>query len=151
MNVCEILPNLWLGNMKIAQTSSFFIEHDINCVINCSKDIPFYNDKCKNVRISVHDNLERQEIAKLYEYFDSSADFIHEQLSNNRNILVHCYAGIQRSASIILAYLIKYSSITLKNGVNLIQSKRSQAFTPGINFISSLEKYQNKIAHNKSS
>ena len=66
MNVCEILPNLWLGNIKIAQSSSFYIDHGINCVINCSKDLPFYNEKCKNIRIGVHDNLEKSEINKLF-------------------------------------------------------------------------------------
>lgn len=145
MNVCEILPNLWLGNIKIAQTLIFFTDHKIKCVINCSKDIPFYNEKCKNVRVSVHDNLEKKEINRLYDYFDTCSDFIHRHLSDNKPILVHCYAGKQRSASIILAYLMKYAKISLYDGVSLIQSKRFQAFTPGINFLSSLEKYENYL------
>lgn len=145
MNVCEILPNLWLGNIKIAQTLTFFIDHKIKCVINCSKDLPFYNEKCINVRVSVHDNLEKKEINRLYDYFDTCSDFIHKHLTNNEPILVHCYAGKQRSASIILAYLMKYAKISLYDGVNLIQSKRFQAFTPGINFLSSLEKYENYL------
>lgn len=145
MNVCEILPNLWLGNIKIAQTLSFYSDHNVDCVINCSKDLPFYNEKCKNIRVSVHDNLKKEEIERLFDYFDTCSDFINIHLKQNSTILVHCYAGKQRSASIILAYLMKYANINLYDGVNLIQSKRFQAFTPGINFISSLEKYEKYI------
>ena len=149
MSVCEILPNLWLGNIKIASTSAFYINHNINCVINCSKDIEFFDKKCNNIRISVNDDLKKKEIDNLLLYLDKSSDLIYEQLINNNCILVHCYAGIQRSASVILAYLIKYANVSLYEGVQLIQSKRFQAFTPGINFLNTLQKYEKSISVNK--
>lgn len=146
MSVCEIIPGLWLGNIKAASSLEFFEQQKISCVINCSKDIPFFNDKCENVRIAVHDNLERDEIKRLYEYFDKATNFIHLRLQANKNILVHCYAGKQRSASIIAVYLMKYASLTLYNAIFVIKSKRECAFTPTINFQESLEKYsKNKI------
>jgi protein-tyrosine phosphatase len=43
----------------------------------------------------------------LKKHFDEGADYIHEHLQRG-NVLVHCYAGISRSASIVMAYLIKY-------------------------------------------
>ena len=145
MSVCEVMPGLWLGNIKIAQNLSFFETHNIHCVINCSKDIPFFCNKCENIRISVDDNLKIKEIDKLYEYFDKAADFINAKLLNNKNILVHCYAGKQRSASIIVVYLMKYCNLSLKNSIIVLKSKREIVFTPTINFKKSLLKYEKKI------
>ena len=42
----------------------------------------------------------------------------------NQNILVHCYMGSSRSASIILAYLIKYYHLTLEDALKLLKEKR---------------------------
>lgn len=145
MSVCEVMPGLWLGNIKIAQNLSFFETNDIHCVINCSKDLPFYCNKCENIRISVNDDLKISEINKLYEYFDKAADFINSRLLYNKNILVHCYAGKQRSASIIVVYLMKYCDLSLKNSIIVLKSKREIVFTPTINFRKSLLKYEKKI------
>jgi protein-tyrosine phosphatase len=145
MSVCEVMPGLWLGNIKIAQNLSFFETNNIHCVINCSKDIPFYCNKCENIRISVNDDLKISEINKLYEYFDKAADFINSRLLDNKNILVHCYAGKQRSASIIVVYLMKYCDLSLKNSIIVLKSKREIVFTPTINFRKSLLKYEKKI------
>jgi protein-tyrosine phosphatase len=145
MSVCEILSNLWLGNIVSAKNSRFFIENNINVVVNCSKDIPFYHNNTKNYRISIHDNLEEEEINKFYDYLNKIIPLIHDHLLNNDKILVHCYAGKQRSASIICCYLMKYGNMTLKQSIESIKSKRLIAFTPYINFKDALIKYETLI------
>ena len=37
----EILPNLWLGNIKAATDPKWLGERGIKCVFNCTKDIVF--------------------------------------------------------------------------------------------------------------
>jgi len=139
----EILSGLWLGNIIDSQTEEFINNMDI--VINCSKDIPFYTKNTKNIRIPVHDNLEQSEIRNLLKFLPKITSYIHSSLQNNKNILVHCHAGKQRSASVIVAYLMKYLKINLDKAIILVRSKRSIIFTPCVNFKSALITFENSI------
>lgn len=145
MSCCEILPNLWLGNLKTAQSGNFIEKYDIDCILNCSSDIPFYTNETLNIRISVNDNFKQDEIDKMYNYLDKSSNIIEKYLKDNKKILVHCYAGKQRSACVIAAYLIKYAGMTLNESINSIRSKRLIAFTPKVNFLEALKKYENSL------
>jgi protein-tyrosine phosphatase len=142
MSVCEILPGLWLGNINSAKSNDFFQIYNISIVINCSKDIPFFSNFTKNIRISVNDNLQRHEIDRMFDYLDKACDLIHNSLLNSESILVHCFAGKQRSATLICAYLMKYGNMSLEVAIQSIKSKRDIIFTPIINFKNTLLKYQ---------
>ena len=146
MSVCEILPNLWLGNENIAKSNLFFKRNNINIVVNCSKDIPFYSNYTQNIRIPVDDNLEDIEIDKLYNYLDKAANLMETCLSNNEGILVHCYAGKQRSATVIASYLMKYGNLKTNDAILSIKSKRLVAFTPKVNFKTALIKYEKYLS-----
>ena len=56
------------------------------------------------VRIPVNDEPG----VNLYSYFDFVADLIYENTLKHIKTLVHCKAGVSRSASLCIAYLIKY-------------------------------------------
>jgi protein-tyrosine phosphatase len=142
MSVCEIIPNLWLGNILIAKSNKFFIENDITVVVNCSKDIPFYHNHTKNYRIAVDDNLKKKEIDKFYEYLPKIIPIVHNHLLNNDRVLVHCYAGKQRSASIVCCYLLTYGDMDFFKSIESIKTKRLVSFTPEINFLKAMQKYK---------
>ena len=94
----------------------------------------------------VNDNLKQDEINKLYTYFKPATEFINKELKKNSIILVHCYAGRQRSASIIASYLMKYAKMNLKEAIISIRSKRPISFIPSANFKKVLLKYEKKLS-----
>ena len=49
----------------------------------------------------------------LFPYFDESIRFIESSLKKT-NILVHCMAGISRSVTLVIAYLLKNHKFSLK-------------------------------------
>lgn len=59
------------------------------------------------------------------ENLKKAAFFIHQNVKKNKKTYVHCTAGRARSTMSILAYLMKYQKMSLKDAFNLIKSKRS--------------------------
>lgn len=59
-------------------------------------------------------------------------DFIHEAVSNDEKILVHCHAGRSRSVCIVAAYLLRYGGHSEDSALELIRSKREIYLSDGI-------------------
>lgn len=135
----EIYPGLWLGDLKAGLDNKLLLEHNITCVINCTAAAPFCSlGNIKKIRISVKDNLDPQEIYKMYSSLDKAAILIYKLLPNH-NILVHCYAGVQRSVAVIAAFFMKYTSLDKNLILQCISSKR--AIADGLNFTHALDHY----------
>src|SRR5579862_8049066 len=102
----EILPGLWIGDRDYALNIDWLRKNNISVVINCTKNLPFadYEGLQHILRIPVSDNLENEEIEKMQKYLSPVTDKIQQWIPNH-NILVHCFAGRQRSSAVILAYL----------------------------------------------
>lgn len=141
-NANQIIPRLWLGNYFSAQDEQFIQDTGINVIVNCSKDIPFLPlDGVYKYRIPVHDNLEMREIMNMKKYLGKILPIIHHHYVNGRTILIHCAAGVQRSAIVTLSYLYKYHIPDKDKAIALIKSRRSIVFSPFMNFKVAFYKY----------
>lgn len=136
----EIYPGLWLGDIESALDTKFIKNKNITCVINCTNNHPFLDSVKLKYRVPVKDNLETDQIYKLYSVLDQTVKYIYETLPEH-NILVHCHAGKQRSVAVVSAFFIKYADLEPEIVIKLIQSKRHVAGKPTINFIKSLKQY----------
>ena len=145
-NASEIIPNLWIGDKTDAHNINFIREFDIRLIINCTKNIEFHPKYLhQKIRVNVDDKDSSNVILenkKLYHCLIDLINTIHTYLQKNQAILVHCYAGAQRSATVVAAYLIKFGKIDYKTAVKYIQTKRIKCFNPGINFGPALLRYE---------
>ena len=57
----------------------------------------------------------------LSRYFYEAADFVDAALRSGGRVLVHCHAGISRSATIVAAYLMIKRGMTAQEAVRLIR------------------------------
>mgnify|MGYP000939188162 CR=1 FL=1 len=64
-NADEIIPRIWLGNVRASQDTEFIKQNNIEVVFNCTKDLPFSPVVQHRYRVPVHDNLEAEEINNL--------------------------------------------------------------------------------------
>ena len=55
-----------------------------------------------------------------------AVDFIKQALtdSEENKVLVHCFKGVSRGGSVVIAYLINTLSITSEKATNMVQIKR---------------------------
>jgi len=129
-----ILPRLWLGNKHAALDSAFLTKHNIDVVFNCTKDFPFSPQVAKTYRVPVDDNLEPQEIANLEAWAPQIVYTVVTEYKRGANILIHCHAGMQRSAAVMAMTMIAMTKEPVDDVMADIRSKRPVAFFPSANF-----------------
>jgi protein-tyrosine phosphatase len=105
---------------------------NIQYIVNVTPDIPIYFPKDFNYcRIPIDDRSD----VNIHPYLAPASDYIESNIQKG-NVFVHCYAGISRSASIIIAYLILKKNYTYEDAYNLVKSKRPIIHpNPGFNEI----------------
>jgi dual specificity phosphatase 12 len=134
----EIVPGIWLGNRKAALNESWLRDKNITVVFNATKDVPFSTSIKKQYRIPVDDNLQPEEIRNMTLWSHEIIYKILKEKNSGNTILVHCHAGMQRSAAIVGMYLIAKHGLSWQEAIKYIHQIRSIAFTPSANFKDSL-------------
>lgn len=145
----EILPNLYISNFIYAFNYFSLKNLGITLIVNCAKQAPnMYPNTFSYYNIPVDDNITQNK--EMYDYLKTTVDYIGYSLSHNRPVLIHCMAGISRSASVMAAYLIKYKGYTIDEAITFIRSKRPKTFYNGTNiiFYEALEKYYYYVKYN---
>lgn len=61
--------------------------------------------------------------------------------SAGKDVVVHCFAGQQRSATVVAAYVMRQTGWTPEQTVEFIKSKKPDAFLGGVHFMDSLKKF----------
>ena len=143
-----IIPGLWLGNKKASMNEEFIKNNGITVVFNCTKDLPFHSSIKRRYRVPVDDNLQPDEIRNLELWSYEIVYKIKKEHNSGRNILVHCYAGMQRSAASIAMYLIATSSMNADQAISYLKEKRPIAFFPASNFYDAIVGFQRSYQKN---
>ena len=141
----EIIPNLWLGNRAAASNKdNWLVNHNIQVVFNATKDIPFSPDTpTEKYRIPVDDSLQDEDINNMGKWSPEVVYNILKEYQAGKVILIHCAAGMQRSAAAVAMTLISLKGMTTEQAIDYIQGIRAIAFTPGANFYKSIKMFEN--------
>jgi hypothetical protein len=106
----RILPHLYLGSSHTS-TRELVHEYDISMILRLGWGFVDYLEPHEVVYESypLQDSALAQIGPKLHEMVDK----IHYRIELGENVLVHCYAGVSRSGTVLLAYMIKYHNMSL--------------------------------------
>lgn len=132
----QITDNLFLTGVG-GMTRDNFRRNHIDLVVNTTTEAPPW-EGTEVIRVPVDDDQS----ANMLAYLDPVVDRIHEAIQRrNAHVLVHCVAGVSRSTTVILAYLMKYKHMDLRSAFNYCYSLRP-VVRPNNGFMAQLITYE---------
>lgn len=139
--MCKILPNLFLGSIFDATDPEQMDANEVTDII-CVHGMrqTKYGEKPYNVfYININDSPGENISAHFYD----AIVFIHEARLKKRTVLVHCLAGVSRSASIIAAYLVAITNLNYPLALTYV-TKRRPCADPNFGFRMQLYRFANE-------
>ena len=138
----QVTDNIYLGNILDAQNINKILKLGIKKVLSLITDpqLLIYPPTIEHKLIHIND-FPRENIIK---YFGECLLFIDD----DKKILVHCYAGASRSATIIIAYLMWKNQLDYVESCNIVQKIRP-IVNPNYGFYRQLKMFDKLLKKNK--
>ena len=134
-DVNEVLPNLFLGNVKIANDNKFLLKHKIGTIIRIlenddgTRELSIISKKINSINYYIIPIRDVDVcLRNINNIFDQTSEIIKNSLKHDIPVLVHCKKGHHRSAAVVAAFMIKYLNIDFLSAVTYINNKRKCAF-----------------------
>ncbi|XP_072846678.1 dual specificity protein phosphatase 10 isoform X2 [Pogona vitticeps] len=138
-----ILPFLFLGNEHDAQDLEKMQRLNIGYIINVTTHLPLYHYEkglFNYKRLPATDSNKQN----LRQYFEEAFEFIEEAHQCGKGLLIHCQAGVSRSATIVIAYLMKHTRMTMTDAYKFVKGKRP-IISPNLNFMGQLLEFEEDL------
>ena len=148
----EIIPKIYLSGIYPIYDPTYIIQENINIVMSFLSN-PRYKKIVKqtcaqnniiNYMFDAEDTLNHD----MSFIFEETYHIICKHLNQNNKILIHCGAGVSRSATILVAFFLRYfkgqnKKTSVKKILKFIQTKRE--VQPNKNFMEQLKNYEIKL------
>lgn len=159
-DINEIVPHVFISNWYTSNNPEIIKKYKIKGVITVEtrpkpkEIIDYYKNNNINFMYIYLPDFEKADISK---FFNISYNFMSNLTNRHENVLVHCYAGISRSSTIVLNYMIRKffeNNINMKkenidnilNYVLYLAKSKRRIINPNEGFINQLK---NKILEYK--
>eukprot|EP01138_Halocafeteria_seosinensis_P016459 gb/GECG01016790.1/.p1 GENE.gb/GECG01016790.1/~~gb/GECG01016790.1/.p1 ORF type:complete len:156 (+),score=11.83 gb/GECG01016790.1/:1-468(+) len=148
----QILDNLYVGGLEAAQDWEFITHKNIKYILNTTKQpsngfmltgIPNYyesNPQITYKRCPLDDDLNTE----IKMHIPDCVEFINEGLRHG-GVLIHCAAGVSRSVSVTIGYLMMQYNMSFHQALEFVQDRRPGAF-PNPNFQNQLQNFEQELA-----
>ncbi|KAJ3180849.1 hypothetical protein HDU85_003934 [Gaertneriomyces sp. JEL0708] len=113
----DLLPNVFLGSFPSCRLlEELQITHVLSLGLELS---PFTRLKWKGIEV------EDSVAADMLGFLDEAVAFIHGALQEpNARVLVHCVAGVSRSPTVVLAYLMQHCGLSVEEALGRLREIR---------------------------
>jgi len=140
----QIVQGLWIGSERDAADPAFLNKHNIRLIIKATDRVPQYSN-IKMMRVPVDDSPNSAAMMAIYIPISTIA--INDMLRHGQHVLVHCRAGMNRSATVVAGYLMFNKGMTASQAMAYIKQRKPECFTP-MNFKNSLNAWERKLRAN---
>ncbi|XP_038556771.1 dual specificity protein phosphatase 22-A [Micropterus salmoides] len=133
----KVVDGLYLGNIRDAENRISLSNNGITHILSvCNNAKPVFEDMtylCIHAADAPSQNL--------LQHFKECISFIHECRLNGGSCLVHCLAGVSRSTTIVVAYLMTVTHYSWEECLSAVKAVRSFV-GPNYGFQEQLQEYQ---------
>ncbi|ETN57909.1 jnk stimulatory phosphatase (jsp1) [Anopheles darlingi] len=137
----KVMPGLYIGNYRDSKDFQQLDRHGITHIVSIH-DSPrrFHPDK-HYLCVIAADKPDQN----LSQYFSVCNDFIHSARLKQGNVLIHCLAGMSRSVTVAVAYIMAVTPLSWKEALKVVRAGRSIA-NPNLGFQNQLQEFEtNKL------
>lgn len=138
---------LAIGSERHAHDVSLLKSEGVTHILNLT-DTPSLPDAQRafiTLQVQMRDTLSENLLAHLYK----ALDFVDQVRRQGGRILVHCFAGISRSVSVSIAYLMWAFDLSLDTAMQVVKTHRECA-SPNLNFVGQLMMFERTLARSSS-
>jgi len=129
----RITENIFLGDIKAATDLNFLKKYNITRIVNCAAEIPnafnYVSDEpaqgagaIKYLNVPIDDSPD----VNPAKYFGVVDKFIQDGIRRGEKILIHCAAGISRSATLLASHLMVKFKISDDEALRMLRDIRPQ-------------------------
>ncbi|KAM9323406.1 dual specificity protein phosphatase 22-B isoform 2-T2 [Pholidichthys leucotaenia] len=137
----KVLPELYLGNFKDARDREQLARNNITHILSIHDSAAPILQEMTYLCISAAD-LPTQ---NLTQYFKQSIIFMHESRLKGEGCLVHCLAGVSRSVTLVVAYIMTVTGLGWQEALAAVRVARPCA-GPNLGFQRQLQEFENTQA-----
>ncbi|KAH8298615.1 hypothetical protein KR018_010855, partial [Drosophila ironensis] len=141
VSIDEIETGLFLGNLTAATHMETLRSFKITHILTLdSVPLPQHILEAsflttKYIQIA---DMPREDILQ---HLESCVEFISSALEQQGNVLVHCYFGVSRSSSTVIAYMMKRHNLDFLPAYELVKAKR-RFVQPNAGFVTQLKLFR---------
>ena len=129
IDYAEIIKDfLYLSDYQFGKNIDKMQEIGIERILNCGgKGLEMEFSRIKwphNFKRKVINAVDADGYPIIDKHGKTAFKFITKCKNGNKKILVHCRSGVNRSASIVIGYLIKHENMNILDAINKVREKR---------------------------
>jgi len=118
-----IIDSIYLGSAFNASNYDMIKKYDIESIINMTNELTnHYEENINYKRYPLYDNNNDSIIDYLENTYQDIIEF--QRKNPNKYILVHCFMGASRSATVVTYYLMKKYGLSVDDAILKIKEKR---------------------------
>jgi len=154
----EVFPNLMIGNKAAAEDASFLASQGVTHLLNCAHVLGHWmgpdNPKVyrvqpdltqleeKGIKVLQLELLDESQIA-ISDKFQETNVWLKQALGSGGKVLVNCYQGASRSATVVLAFLIQEQQMKVEDAIVMVKKMRD--IRPNNGFLQQLIDLSNSV------
>jgi protein-tyrosine phosphatase len=126
---------LFVGDSNVARDLDFLKKNKITLIVNMTTNVRnYFPEQYEYINLPVEDHPDAVYNKVMAHHLRRVVPIIMNRIMHNEAVLIHCWAGVSRSCTVLAAVLRACCYSTLDECFRVILAKRPSAFYGGLHF-----------------